>query len=390
MRLRLCDRGVAALDPATGKWLSLDGPTDIVSILGLSRSERETLLANAKKGAGPVEKAVPIKATSLRDGALFAKHLKQAIKGFGPVALANGHALQMFFGQIVAKSLRLPRGLNPMARKPAYYVGNVRTMIPDGAEARWPSHCAWLDYELEVALVVGASLGFRPSVDEIEKSILEHGAFVLINDFSARDTQADELTSVGFGFVKSKSFCTAVASEVVTADELWGFGDTGQLFSLDCQVTVNGEIWGRGTTAERRVCSLAEYVRFAALDEGLGPGEVLGLGTVPNCCGLECGKWLKPGDVVTLDCQRLGSLTNTVGQVPPDAVNFKDYGDDDVSFASRLRIAVKLLVFAVVVPPVALVLCLAGAAAALFWKGPSKSPGLAAAPAASPAAKKQA
>lgn len=200
---------------------------------------------------------------------------------------------------------------------------------------------------------------------------------MIINDFSARDTQADELTSVNFGFVKSKSFCTSMGREVVTADELWAPGDRGRMFEggLKCTVTVNDHVWGVGTTRDPRVCSLAEYVRFAALDEGLFPGELLGLGTVPDCAGIECGKWLAPGDIITVECEAIGKLTNSIGAPPADAVNFKYYGEDEKTRVSRLRTAIKLIVYAVVIPPFSCLLLLGGAFAALVWPGPSVSPG---------------
>jgi hypothetical protein len=152
---------------------------------------------------------------------------------------------------------------------------------------------------------------------------------VLINDFSARDVQADEMASVGFGFVKCKSFCTAMGSDVVTADELWMHTDMGKMFcgeGLKCEVRVNGEPRGPpGNTAARRCCLLSDYVKHVALGEGLYPGEVLGLGTVPGCCGLEIGEWLKPGDEVTVACEGLGTVTNTI-PAPAAGPNFRDLG----------------------------------------------------------------
>ncbi|KAJ8601845.1 hypothetical protein CTAYLR_002645 [Chrysophaeum taylorii] len=385
MRLRRCDGGLAAWDETRETWVKLRDASsrsvhtkaneceELVRFLGLPTATRAAWAGVVPKGPkAELIEGLVFQPRSFRDAALFVRHMKQAVKGFVPLAISNGHALQLLFGEIFGKSLRLPRLVGP-ARKPPYYVGNPLTFVGSGS-AKWPSHCAWLDYELEVALVMGAQISANPTVEEVERAILEHGAFVLINDFSARDTQADELSSVHFGFVKSKSFCTSIASEVVTADELWQPGDKGSLFGgLKCSVTVNGESWGVGTTSDPRVCSLAEYVKFAALDEGLEPGELLGLGTVPDCCGLECGKWLKPGDTITVECENLGSITNTVESPPADAVLFKDIGIENP--VSRLATFFRLVAMAIVVPPLTFVFLLAGAVAALFWSGPKTSPG---------------
>uniref|UniRef100_A0A7S3NDB3 Fumarylacetoacetase-like C-terminal domain-containing protein n=1 Tax=Aureoumbra lagunensis TaxID=44058 RepID=A0A7S3NDB3_9STRA len=404
MRLRraTCEDGSTAilmLDITTSKWVNLvdavkdcgvastklNDARNILQFLGLDRPTREAWRKVVKTYAErhrltSLEPAsmLPFEPQSFRDGALYERHLIQAAKGFKRVALANGNALQLFFGQLIAKDIRLPRAVGK-SKKPAYYVGNPYTFAADGAEASWPSHCAWYDYELEIALVIGNRISATATRAEVETAIFDHGAFVLINDFSARDTQADELASVGFGFVKSKSAITTMGSQVITADELWAPGDSGALFDsgLNCSVRVNGQIWGRGNTNNQpRVCSLAEFVAFMALDEGLHPGELLGLGTIPNCCGLEVNRWLKPNDQITLTCDHFGTLTNSIGAPPPGSVRFKYIGVDDSNRVSRLYTAAKLLFMAIILPPIAFFLLLSGAIAALFWRGDSPAPGL--------------
>ncbi|KAH8055547.1 Fumarylacetoacetate (FAA) hydrolase-like protein [Aureococcus anophagefferens] len=374
MRLRLGssrdgEASVVVLDPASGLWVPLvdavkgggrgerskwphgDGPLrDVTAFLGLGREKRRAAAAVVAAAAAtcggrePPADRVPLDVASFRDAALCVAHMAQASKGFFPVALSCGHAVQLVLQNILGKALRLPRVLGPCG-VPPFYVGNPRTIVPSGAVARWPSYAGqekgdstslqresyvgWLDYELEVALINGATLGDDPSEAACEEAILEYGGFVLINDFSARDVQADEMASVGFGFVKCKSFCTAMGSDVVTADELWMHTDMGKMFcgeGLKCEVRVNGEPRGPpGNTAARRCCLLSDYVKHVALGEGLHPGEVLGLGTVPGCCGLEIGEWLKPGDEVTVACEGLGTVTNTI-PAPVAGPNFRDLG----------------------------------------------------------------
>ena len=408
MRLRLGssrdgEASVVVLDPASGLWVPLvdavkgggrgerskwphgDGPLrDVTAFLGLGREKRRAAAAVAAAAAAtcgsrePPADRVPLDVASFRDAALYVAHMAQASKGFFPVALSCGHAVQLVLQNILGKALRLPRVLGPCG-VPPFYVGNPRTIVPSGAVARWPSYAGWLDYELEVALINGATLGDDPSEAACEEAILEHGGFVLINDFSARDVQADEMASVGFGFVKCKSFCTAMGSDVVTADELWMHTDMGKLFcgeGLTCEVTVNGEPRGPpGNTAARRCCLLSDYVKHAALGEGLHPGEVLGLGTVPGCCGLEIGEWLKPGDEVTVACEGLGTVTNTI-PAPAAGPNFRDLGRAEHQ-PGRLASAWTFLKLAVLGPPLVFAAMVGGVLGALFWAGPKTPPGLA-------------
>ena len=107
----------------------------------------------------------------------------------------------------------------------------------------------------------------------------------------------------------------------------------------------------------------------ARRNAGLAPGEVLGLGTVPGCCGLEIGRWLAPGQTITVEVEGLGACTSTIGAPPPGA-NFKDLGRA-AGQPSRLASAAKFLVLAVVGPPVVCLAMLYGFFAALLWPGPA-------------------
>ena len=118
-----------------------------------------------------------------------------------------------------------------------------------------------------------------------------------------------------------------------------------------------------------RCCALGAYVRHACLGEGLAPGEVLGLGTVPGCCGLEIGRWLAPGAEIAVEVAGLGRVVSKVGARAPGA-NFKDLGRA-AGQPSRLASAAKFLVLAVVGPPVVCLAMLYGFFAALLWPGPA-------------------
>lgn len=350
----------------------------VVALLACSPAvlEAATELAAAASASCVVESGfvLPFQPRSFRDAGSYVQHMSQAVRGFVAVAGKEGHLLQMALSQI-GKSLRLPFGVNPAAR-PGYYHGNPCTFIADGDEAPWPSTCGWLDYELEVAVLITRPVSREATAAEVAAAL---GGFVLINDFSARDVQADELVSVGFGFVKCKAAATAMGLDVVSSDELWAPGDRGSLFEgrgLRVEVKVNGEAW-RGAGGEQsstgmvRACSLEALVRYMALDEGLQPGELIGMGTVPNCCGLEIGRWLQPGDEVALSAEGLGTLTNTVGHPPATAQNFKEVDCGGGAPPGRLRTALRCALLAVVLPPLTFALMVGGALSALLWRGPA-------------------
>jgi 2-keto-4-pentenoate hydratase/2-oxohepta-3-ene-1,7-dioic acid hydratase in catechol pathway len=107
--------------------------------------------------------------------------------------------------------------------------------------------------------------------------------------------------------VKSKSFATSIGPVVVTADEL-----LGRAASLRGAIRVNGATWSETSTAGAAF-TLGELVAYASRGETLGPGDVFATGTLPGGSGLELDRWIQPGDVVELELDGVGTLTNTVG-----------------------------------------------------------------------------
>jgi 2-keto-4-pentenoate hydratase/2-oxohepta-3-ene-1,7-dioic acid hydratase in catechol pathway len=126
-----------------------------------------------------------------------------------------------------------------------------------------------------------------------------------MNDWSARDVQKDEM-ACWLGPAKAKDFATTLGPWLVTPDE-WSPEDPHEM-----TVTVDGEVWSRGTTSGRR-WSFAEMLAWVSRDEDLWPTDVLGSGTFGGGCGLDLDRWLVHGQTVTLTVEGLGSLTSTVG-----------------------------------------------------------------------------
>ncbi|HVW42143.1 MAG TPA: fumarylacetoacetate hydrolase family protein [Amycolatopsis sp.] len=224
---------------------------------------------------------------SIRDFMLFEEHLANGLRPYGKKVPAAWYAA------------------------PAFYFTNPHTVLPPGATLE-PPESEKLDYELEVAVVVGRPLR-NPSRDEALAGI---AGYALFNDLTLRDVQAGE-RPVGLGPAKSKDFASALGPWLVTPDEVPG--DPARP-DLEVSASVNGEQWSAGAV-NTMYFDLAETITHAARDSWVLPGDVLGTGTVPTGCVLELTAdgtrepyhWLRPGDEVVFDGGVLGRLGITVG-----------------------------------------------------------------------------
>jgi fumarylacetoacetate (FAA) hydrolase len=197
----------------------------------------------------------------------------------------------MAFEQHV-KTVRAFRGREVPAEwyeLPVFYFSNPAAIFGPDDVIPYPEGTEELDYELELAVVIGAEG--------------EIGGFTIMNDWSARDLQRRE-TRVGLGPATGKDFATSLGPVLVTQDEL---GD-------EMVARVNGEERSRGRLSDMHY-TWDELVAQAARNTHLRVGDVLGSGTVGSGCILEHGdgRWLQPGDVVELEIEGLGILRNTIG-----------------------------------------------------------------------------
>jgi fumarylacetoacetate (FAA) hydrolase len=174
---------------------------------------------------------------------------------------------------------------------PVFYFSNPAAIAGPNDVVRFPPESVERDYELEAAAVIG----FDGRI----------AGFTIMNDWSARDVQRTEM-AVGLGPAKGKDFATSLGPVLVTPDEL---GD----LRLEMVARVNGEERSRGNLAEMH-WRWRDIVAHAARNTRLLPGDVLGSGTVGGGCILEHGdgRWLRSGDVVELEIERIGVLRNTV------------------------------------------------------------------------------
>jgi 2-keto-4-pentenoate hydratase/2-oxohepta-3-ene-1,7-dioic acid hydratase in catechol pathway len=201
----------------------------------------------------------------------------------------------------VATGWRLRGGEIPEAwyEAPVFYFSNPASIQGPGQPVKRPAGSVWLDFELEIAAVIGEGG--------------EIAGYTLFNDWSARDLQRREMT-VGLGPAKGKDFATSIGPWLVTPDELPI--EDGRL-QVEGSVTLNGQELARSAAAAMH-WSWPQLVAHAARETQLKPGDILGSGTLNRGCLLELNtelgagaepRWLQPGDTVTIAAPGLGSLT---------------------------------------------------------------------------------
>jgi 2-keto-4-pentenoate hydratase/2-oxohepta-3-ene-1,7-dioic acid hydratase in catechol pathway len=187
-------------------------------------------------------------------------------------------------------------------KQPIYYKANRFSFIGHETDVVWPKYSNYMDYELELACVIG-----KTGKDIAPEKAMEHiFGFAIFNDFSARDAQAAEMAA-SLGPAKGKDFDTgnALGPWIVTLDEI------GDPHSLKMDARVNGERWGGGNSSMMHHKWPAILAHISA-SETIYAGEVIGSGTVGTGCGFELGRELKHGDVVELEIERIGILRNRV------------------------------------------------------------------------------
>ncbi len=200
---------------------------------------------------------------------------------------------------------------------PAYYKGNHREIYGPGDEIPWPYYTKKLDFESEIACVIGKK-GKNLTEQEANDCIF---GYMIFNDMSARDIQKKEM-AVRMGPAKGKDFANVFGPYLVTKDEV----DPKKDFSI--KVKVNGEVWSEGHFKDQ-YWGFPLMVSYISQEENIYPGDILGSGTFYRGCGLDLDRWIKPGDVLELEVHSLGVLKNTVGS--PKIYNELNYKKDKIS-----------------------------------------------------------
>ena len=207
---------------------------------------------------------------------------------------------------------------------PIFYFTNHHSISGPGEVLCMPDHFQKLDFELEVAVVIGKH-GRNIKAEEADQYI---AGLMIMNDFSARTLQREEML-LNLGPAKGKDFATAVGPWLVTPDELEPFvvpakpGHTGKNWNLRMQCRVNGTQVSDGNLADMD-WTFAEIIERASYGVNLNPGDIIGSGTVGTGCFLELNgtgkrndpayqeQWLHEGDKIELEVDGLGILENII------------------------------------------------------------------------------
>ena len=192
------------------------------------------------------------------------------------------HSLRDFYAfEQHVKTCRAHRGLGMVPQwyeVPVFYFSNPVAIIGDGDSVSAPQGSSALDYELELACVVGKAVSNLPADDSAMDCLV---GFTIMNDWSARDLQRAEM-AVGLGPSKSKDFATSLGPRLVPFAELKSHFRDGRLH-LEMVARVNGKEYSRGN-AGSMYWTWPQLLAHASRDTELRPGDVLGSGTVGTGC----------------------------------------------------------------------------------------------------------
>ena len=239
-----------------------------------------------------------------------------------PASCRDGYAFRQHVA--AARRNRKVEMIPEFDQFPIFYFTNHNSIQGPGNVYCMPDHFEKLDFELEVAIVIN-----RPCRNIISADADEYiGGLMIMNDLSARRLQMEEML-LNLGPAKGKDFATSIGPMLVTLDELEQYevpckeNHIGKAWNLQMKCSVNGTQVSAGNVNEMD-WTFAEIIERSSYGVNLYPGDVIGSGTVGTGCFLELNgtgklndsnyteQWLQPGDVVEMEIDGLGKLTNTM------------------------------------------------------------------------------
>jgi 2-keto-4-pentenoate hydratase/2-oxohepta-3-ene-1,7-dioic acid hydratase in catechol pathway len=291
--------GGARVGYLDGEWIvpvaGGDGPAGMEAVLDLA------VAANADPGLRPQAVGDPVPPAAARLLAPVAQ----------PPSVRDFYAFEQH-----VRTARARRGLEmhpDWYELPAFYFANPAAVLGPGDPVAAPPRSAELDYELEVACVLGRG-GANLRLEDAEEAV---AGFMVMNDWSARDVQRREM-ALSLGPAKGKDFATSLGPTLVTAAE-FAPGGLREVPSAVMTARVNGVEWSRADL-DGLWWSFAEMLVYASEAATVCRGDVLGSGTCGTGCILELSlvhgadkyPYLQPGDEVELEVAGLGVLANPV------------------------------------------------------------------------------
>jgi 2-keto-4-pentenoate hydratase/2-oxohepta-3-ene-1,7-dioic acid hydratase in catechol pathway len=291
---RVVEDGAVRATVVSGDAVRVLAPeVEINALLVADPAERARLAARvtAERPIREVRLLSPVVPPTIRDFSVFEQHIEGVRRNADPQATVP----EVFY------------------ESPFCYFTNPHALCGPQDEIAVPPGCARLDFELEVAAVIGRD-GRDVAPGDAERHI---AGYTIFNDWSARDLQIAEMR-LGLGTCKGKDFANTLGPWIVTADELEPYRD-GDRLDLRLRAEVNGIALGTDSLANM-AWSFPELVSYASRGTWVRTGDVLGSGTCGYGCLLEL--WgregpdahppLRPGDTVALHVDGIGTLRNSV------------------------------------------------------------------------------
>lgn len=236
----------------------------------------------------------PLRPSRMRNFSVYNGHIRNAFQA----------AVEMRAGRLAGRIFAATNLIPPRRwyRSPSYYKGNHLSVIGPHDDIVAPSYTQQLDYELELAVVIGKS-GSDVAPIDVDDYVF---GYTMLNDVSARDMMARELIS-GMGPAKSKDFDTGnvLGPWIATTDEI----DNPR--ALRGCISVNGERQSQCTTLDM-YHGIDSIVGEASRAETLYPGELIGTGCCTSGSGIERKTFLRVGDVVEMTLGPLGTQRNRI------------------------------------------------------------------------------
>ena len=252
-------------------------------------------------------------------------HKLEEIKLLAPIPRPNSLRDAYAFRQHVETSRR-NRGLEMIKEFddfPVFYFSNHNAIFgPNDDVECMPSHFEKLDYELEIAILIGKE-GRNIKAKNAKEYI---AGFMIMNDMSSRGLQMKEM-KLNLGPAKGKDFASVLGPYLVTPDELLGNvvneDDSGCNYNLEMTCSVNGKLLSKGNLKDM-AWSFEKIIERVSYGATIYPGDIIGSGTVGTGCLLEINGtnklksfdfteiWLKENDVVEMQIEKLGKITNKI------------------------------------------------------------------------------
>lgn len=270
----------------------------------------------------PDWKELIIKKTKLNN---LTTHNLEDVKLLAPIPRPNSLRDAYAFRQHVETSRR-NRGLEMIKEFddfPVFYFSNHNAIFGPSDDIQcMPSHFEKLDYELEIAILIGKE-GINVKSENAKEYI---AGFMIMNDMSSRGLQMKEM-KLNLGPAKGKDFASVLGPYLVTPDELSGNiineDDNGCNYDLQMTCSLNGKLLSKGNLKDM-AWSFEKIIERVSYGATIYPGDIIGSGTVGTGCLLEINGtnklkssdftevWLKENDVVEMEIEKLGKITNKI------------------------------------------------------------------------------